>query len=153
MASSLDFPLAFGHRHGITPKWGIGYFLGRVCDLWQRLQRVTSELSLAPHLGQRRAFVCFVNLVRGRTIESFLFLVVQGKPIVYSIPQVFSTPNPPTEQDRRQESRMQPPLLRTLGKKWENGSRAVSFLWKRLALPDAMGPGEWPNGIRNSFFN
>jgi len=42
------------------------YFLGRTAAALQRLQRVTCELILPPHLPQRRVLVCNLNLLRGR---------------------------------------------------------------------------------------
>ncbi len=49
-----------------TNCWKGSYFFGFVCTAWQRLQRFTWLLSLAPHFGQRRCLSCMTNFVRGR---------------------------------------------------------------------------------------
>ncbi len=44
------------------------YFFGRVSTPEHRLQRFKSELTLAPHLPQRRAFTALTNAERGRNL-------------------------------------------------------------------------------------
>jgi hypothetical protein len=54
--------------------WEDSYFFGFFWTWWQRLQRITWLLSLAPHLGQRRDLSSMTNFVRGRVFTArFLY--------------------------------------------------------------------------------
>jgi hypothetical protein len=44
------------------------YFFGRVCVVWQRLQRLVRGAIAEPQVGQRRALSFNTNFVRGRVL-------------------------------------------------------------------------------------